>query len=127
MSNFFLLYDMALEPEIHGEKERLEIKSANKHARTVISLSIGFAVGLSLFILINALSTPSLLPMSSPSTTPSALPSASESGTGPEPEPEPVDAVALCKAGVIKYTPLGAYPGGSDEVKAALTYCNSLG
>ena len=41
--------------------------------------------------------------------------------------PEPVDAVALCKAGVIKYTPLGAYPGGSDEVKAALTYCNSLG
>lgn len=116
---------MALEPEIHGEKERLEIKSANKHARTVISLSIGFAVGLSLFILINALSTPSLLPMSSPSTTPSALPSASESGT--ELEPEPVDAVALCKAGVIKYTPLGAYPGGSDEVKAALTYCNSLG
>lgn len=125
MSNFFLLYDMALEPEIHGEKERLEIKSANKHARTVISLSIGFAVGLSLFILINALSTSPLLPMSSPSTTPSALPSASESGT--EPEPEPVDAVALCKAGVIKYTPLGAYPGGSDEVKAALTYCNSLG
>lgn len=125
MSNFFLLYDMALEPEIHGEKERLEIKSANKHARTVISLSIGFAVGLSLFILINALSTSPLLPMSSPSTTPSALPSASESGT--ELEPEPVDAVALCKAGVIKYTPLGAYPGGSDEVKAALTYCNSLG
>lgn len=118
---------MALEPEIHGEKERLEIKSANKHARTVISLSIGFAVGLSLFFLINALSTSPLLPMSSPSTTPSALPSASESGTGPEPEPEPVDAVALCKAGVIKYTPLGAYPGGSDEVKAALTYCSSLG
>ena len=118
---------MALEPEIHGEKEQLEIKSANKHPRTVISLSIGFAVGLSLFFLINALSTSPLLPMSSPSTTPSALPSASESGTGPEPEPEPVDAVALCKAGVIKYTPLGAYPGGSDEVKAALTYCNSLG
>ena len=114
---------MALEPEIHGEKKRLEIKSANKQARTVISLSIGFAVGLSLFFLINALSSPSLLPTSSPSTTPSALPASSESGT----EPDPVDAVALCKAGVIKYTPLGAYPGGSDEVKAALTYCNSLG
>lgn len=125
MSNFFLLYDMALEPEIHVEKERLEIKSANKHARTVISLSTGFAVGLSLFFLINALFTSPLLPMSSPSTTPSALPSASESGT--ELEPEPVDAVALCKAGVIKYTPLGAYPGGSDQVKAALTYCNNLG
>ena len=123
MSNFFLLYDMALEPEIHREKKRLEIKSANKQARTVISLSIGFAVGLSLFFLINALPSPSLLPTSSPSTTPSALPASSESGT----EPDPVDAVALCKAGVIKYTPLGAYPGGSDEVKAALTYCNSLG
>jgi hypothetical protein len=114
---------MALEPEIRGEKKRLEIISANKQARTVISLSIGFAVGLSLFLLINALTTPSLLTTSSPSATPPALPTTSESGT----EPEPVDAVALCKAGVIKYTPLGAYPGGSDDVKAALTYCNSLG
>ena len=116
---------MALESEIHREKKRLEIKSANKQARTVISLSISFLVGLSLFFLIDALSTPSLLTTSSPSTTPSALPAMSGSGT--EPEPEPVDAVALCKAGVIKYAPLGAYPGGSDEVKAALTYCNSLG
>ena len=117
---------MALEPEIRREKNQAEIISANKWARIVISLSIGFLAGLSLFFIINALSIqPSLLPASSTSTTPSALPATSESGT--EPEPESVDAVALCKAGVIKYTPLGAYPGGSDQVNAALTYCNSLG
>lgn len=61
---------------------------------------------------------PSLL-VPSPSTLPLPLPSQSAA--------EPVDAVALCKSGVIKYTPLGAYPGGSDDVKAALNYCDSLG
>jgi hypothetical protein len=77
MSNFFLLYNMALEPE-------METRS------------------------------------SPPAPSPSALPLSSQFAA------EPVDAVALCKAGVIKYTRLGAYPGGSDDVKAALNYCNSL-
>jgi hypothetical protein len=36
------------------------------------------------------------------------------------------DPVAPCKAGVIKYVPLGAYPGGYTQVKAALAYCDSL-
>jgi hypothetical protein len=36
------------------------------------------------------------------------------------------DSVTPCKAGVIKYVPLGAYPGGYDQVKAALAYCDSL-
>jgi hypothetical protein len=119
MSNLFLLYDMALEPEIRGEKNQGEIISTNKWARIVISLSIGFLAGLSLFFIINALSTPSLLPTSSPPT-PSTLPASSE------PVTESVDVAALCKAGVIKYTPLGAYPGGSDDVKAALNYCDNL-
>ena len=108
---------MALEPEIHGDKNQIKIISTNKWAKTVISLSIGFLVGLSLFLLINTLYTPS----SPPAPSSSALPPLSQSAA------DPVDAVALCKAGVIKYTPLGAYPGGSDDVKAALNYCNSLG
>lgn len=36
------------------------------------------------------------------------------------------DPVTPCKAGVIKYVPLGGYPGGYDQVKAALDYCDSL-
>ena len=36
------------------------------------------------------------------------------------------DPVTPCKAGVIKYVPLGGYPGGYDQVKAALAYCDSL-
>ena len=120
MSNFFTLYNMALEPEIHGDKNQIKIISTNKWAKTVISLSIGFLAGLSLFLLINTLYTSSSPPAPSPSTL--SLPSQSALNNA-----EPVDAVALCKAGVIKYTPLGAYPGGSDDVKAALNYCNSLG
>ena len=108
---------MALEPEIHGDKNQIKIISTNKWAKTVISLSIGFLAGLSLFLLVNTLYTSSSPPAPSPST----LTLSSQSAA------DPVDAVALCKAGVIKYTPLGAYPGGSDDVKAALNYCNSLG
>jgi hypothetical protein len=120
MSNFFLLYNMALEPKIHGDKNQKKIISTNKWVKTVISLSIGFLAGLSLFLLINTLYTSSSPPAPSPSTL--SLPSQSALNNA-----EPVDAVALCKAGVIKYTPLGAYPGGSDDVKAALNYCNNLG
>lgn len=35
--------------------------------------------------------------------------------------------VADCKETVIKFVPLGAYPGGSQHVKAALNYCETLG
>ncbi len=34
--------------------------------------------------------------------------------------------VADCKETVIKFVPLGAYPGGSQHVKAALNYCETL-
>ena len=36
------------------------------------------------------------------------------------------DPVAPCKANVMKYVPIGAYPGGYNQVKAALAYCDSL-
>lgn len=106
---------MALESEIRGDTNQIKIISTNTWTKTVISLSLGFIAGLSLFLLINTIYTaPS--PLLS-----SALPISSQSA------PEPVNAVALCKEGVIKYTPLGAYPGGSGQVIAALNYCNSLG
>jgi hypothetical protein len=38
-----------------------------------------------------------------------------------------VDHVAICREGIIKYTPLGAYSEGQEQVKAAFAYCNSLG
>jgi hypothetical protein len=117
MSNIFLLYDMTLEHEIHGDRNQIKVISTKRWTKTVISLSLGFIAGFTLFLLINTIYTaPSpLLP------SPSALPISSQSA------PEPVNAVALCKEGVIKYTPLGAYPGGSGQVIAALNYCNSLG
>jgi hypothetical protein len=37
-----------------------------------------------------------------------------------------ISPVTLCKENIIKYTPLGAYPGGQEQVKAAFAYCNSL-
>ncbi len=36
------------------------------------------------------------------------------------------DPVGLCKANVVKYTPLGAYPEGYYQVMAAMEYCDSL-
>jgi hypothetical protein len=116
MSNFFLLYIMALESEIPGKKYRKDIISTNKWARIVISMSIGFVAGLSLFLVINTNFAAPLPPMPSSPVLPVSSHSVAEDG----------EAVAFCKAGVIKYTPLGAYPGGSDDVKAALNYCDNL-
>ena len=35
--------------------------------------------------------------------------------------------VDTCKASVIELVPIGAYPGGSKQVMAALSYCETLG
>ena len=35
--------------------------------------------------------------------------------------------VADCKASVVKFVPLGAYPEGSEQVISALNYCVTLG
>ena len=108
---------MALESEIRGDTNQIKITSTNRWTKTVISLSLSFIAGLSIFLLLNTIyMVPSQLVPSPPAISPTSQSAA-----------EPVDAVALCKAGVIKYTPLGAYPGGSHEVIAALNYCNSLG
>ena len=109
---------MALEPEIRIEKTQTKTISTTKWSGTAISLSIGFVVGFSIFLIINASFTTSLLPTSSPSPLPR---SSSNSAT------ESVDAVAFCRAWRYQiYTP-GRFPGGSDDVMAALDYCNSLG
>jgi hypothetical protein len=79
---------MALEPEIHRKKGKNEIRFTNKYVVTVISLAIGLAIGLSISLLSNVAHTAPVL--SSYSTT---------------------DVVAICKDGVFKYAPLGAYPG----------------
>jgi hypothetical protein len=34
--------------------------------------------------------------------------------------------VADCKASVVKFVPLGAYPEGSEQVISALNYCGTL-
>jgi hypothetical protein len=35
--------------------------------------------------------------------------------------------VADCKASVVEFVPLGAYPEGSEQVISALNYCEALG
>jgi hypothetical protein len=42
------------------------------------------------------------------------------------PEINVLDPVSACKAGIVKYAPLGAYPEGFYQVKAAFAYCDSL-
>jgi hypothetical protein len=97
---------MALESEIHRKKGEKEIRFTNKYVVTVISLAIGLAVGLSISLLSYVAHTAPVL--SSYSTA------------------ETTDVVAVCKDGVFKYAPLGAYPGGQEHVKSALRYCDSL-
>jgi hypothetical protein len=75
----------------------------NKLSRYVISLGIGFFLGLGIFLVANTVDT------------------SSYSG------PEIKDVVAQCKGNVIKSVPLGAYPGGSQQVLSGLNYCGTLG
>jgi hypothetical protein len=97
---------MALEPEINREKEENKVRFTNKFTITLISLAVGCFVGLSISLFSIADYTDPLL--SSYSTT------------------ETNDGVGMCKNNVIKYVPLGAYPEGQAQVKAALNYCDSL-
>jgi hypothetical protein len=85
---------------------RKDMKSANlmnNRARYTISLGIGCLLGLSVFLIVSTMNTSSY------------------------PEAESRNVVADCKASVIEYVPLGAYPGGSQQVIAALNYCGTLG
>lgn len=74
-----------------------------KWTKYTISFGIGCVLGLSIFLLANPIYT------------------SSYSGA------EVKNVVADCKASVIKFVPLGAYPEGSEQVISALNYCGTLG
>ena len=74
-----------------------------KLTKYTISFGIGCVLGLSIFLLANPIYT------------------SSYSGA------EVKHVVADCKASVIKFVPLGAYPEGSEQVISALNYCGTLG
>jgi hypothetical protein len=74
-----------------------------KLAKYAISLGIGLILGLSIFLLANPMYT------------------SNYSGA------EVKNVVADCKASVVKFVPLGAYPEGSEQVISALNYCGTLG
>jgi Na+-driven multidrug efflux pump len=88
------------------ESSRKDVKHASlmdKWNKYTISLAIGCFLGLVIFLLANPIYT------------------LSYSGA------EVKNVVADCKASVVKFVPLGAYPEGSDQVVAALNYCGTLG
>ena len=74
-----------------------------KLARYTISLGISCFLGLSIFLAANTVYT------------------SSYSG------PEVRDVVSQCEENVFKFVPVGAYPGGSQQVISALNYCGTLG
>lgn len=69
----------------------------------MIYCGIGFFIGLSIFLMSNAVYT--------------LIDSAGDVRK----------VVDNCKASVIELIPLGAYPAGSQQVTAALSYCDTLG
>jgi hypothetical protein len=71
----------------------------NKFARYAISLVIGCFWGLGILLVANTVYTSSYS------------------------WPETKDVAAKCKGNVIEFVPLGAYPGGSQQVMLALDYC----
>ena len=73
-----------------------------KWTKYTISLGIGCFLGLSIFLVATTL-------------------------TWSYPEAEGRNVVADCKASVVKFVPLGAYPEGSEQVISALNYCVTLG
>jgi hypothetical protein len=94
---------MSLKIERSTKKESTSTKSIGKWNKYSISLGIGCVLGLFIFLMANPLYT------------------------SPYPEVEAKNTVTDCKASVIKFVPLGAYPGGSQQVISALNYCETLG
>ena len=74
----------------------------DKWTRYAIPLGTGCFLGLIIFMLANPIYTSSY--------------------TGAEVK----NVVADCKASVVKFVPLGAYPEGSEQVISALNYCETL-
>jgi hypothetical protein len=93
---------MSLKIEPSSKKDEAQIKSNDKWNKYLISLGIGCFLGLFIFLVANPFYT------------------STYSGV------EAKSVVADCKASVIKFVPLGAYPGGSRQVISALNYCETL-
>ena len=94
---------MSTKLERVSRKDVRHTKIMGKWSKYTISLGIGCVLGLSIFLLANPIYT------------------SSYSGA------EVKNVVADCKASVIKFVPLGAYPGGSQQVMSALDSCDTLG
>lgn len=94
---------MSIKLEVPSRKGETSVKFTDKWVKYTIFLGIGFFLGLSIFLMVTTLYTSNLV------------------------EAEAKSVVADCKASVLKYVPIGAYPGGSQQVIAALNYCGTLG
>jgi hypothetical protein len=86
-----------------SKKDVSHVDFMAKWTKYAISLGIGFILGLSIFFLAN--------------------PTYTSSYSGGEVK----NVIADCKASVVKFVPLGAYPEGSEQVISALNYCGTLG
>jgi hypothetical protein len=97
------LYNMSLKIERSTKKKATYEKPIDKLNKYSLSLGIGCILGLFIFLLANPFYTSSF------------------------PSVEAKNVVGDCKASVISFVPLGAYPGGSQQVISALNYCETLG
>ena len=93
---------MSLKIERSSKKDGSQVKYIEKWSKYSISLGIGCFLGLVIFLLANPLYISTYAGV------------------------EAKSFVADCKASVIKFVPLGAYPGGSQQVISALNYCETL-
>jgi hypothetical protein len=93
---------MSIKLQLSSKKNVRHADFMGKWAKYTISLGLGCFLGLVIFLLANPIY------------------SSSYSGA------EVKNVVADCKASVVKFVPLGAYPEGSEQVISALNYCGTL-
>jgi uncharacterized membrane protein len=103
MCNLYDLYDMSIKLQRSSKKAARHANFMGKSTKYTISLGIGCVLGLSIFLLANPIYTSSYFGA------------------------EVKNVVADCKASVVKFVPLGAYPEGAEQVISALNYCMNLG
>lgn len=102
MCNPNVLDIMSIKLEVPSKKGVNSVNFTDKWVKYTISLGIGFFLGLSIFLMVTTLYASNLV------------------------EAETRGVVADCKASVLKYVPIGAYPEGSHQVITALNYCETL-
>jgi uncharacterized membrane protein len=93
---------MSLKLRRSSKKKARHTDFKENTTKYTISLGIGCILGVFIFLLANPIYT------------------SSYSGV------EVKNVVADCKASVVKFVPLGAYPEGSEQVISALNYCETL-